>query len=302
MPAVAFDERHQDAVEEIADDTDRDHHRSEVVVRKRLACIFDGVAQAGRHAEIFGRDEHDPRNPQREADAGQHVERDRRHDHLGQDVQGLGAKIARHLEPVRVDLGQPGCSCEHHRPDRCDRDQEDDRPVPRCEHQHRKRHPGERTDHPHELERRVGEVAEPLDAPHEDADRHANGDGDQKTGAQAEAAGSQRILDLARPPQLGERLERRKQSELDEGLRRRVIGDKVPSDQPEDGQDRNAARGPGKTLHRLMLHQAAKAALPGGCDCIIHSSITSVRTKGSPFCGTLGSAFHVGLALSAFLT
>src|SRR3569623_201790 len=63
MPAVAFDERHQDAVEEIADDTDRDHHRCKVVVRKRLACILDGVAQAGCHAEIYGRDKHDPRNP-----------------------------------------------------------------------------------------------------------------------------------------------------------------------------------------------------------------------------------------------
>src|SRR3989338_6932838 len=102
VPAVTLDERYKEAVKYIPDGADNENHRHEMVVRKRFARVLDGVAETRRHPEELRRHEHDPRDAEREANAGDNVERDRRHDNLHQDVPRLGAEIARHLEPGRV--------------------------------------------------------------------------------------------------------------------------------------------------------------------------------------------------------
>src|SRR3990167_6583080 len=104
MPAVTFDEPHTDAIKRIADGANDKNHRHKMDVRKRFTRVLDGVTEARGYTEEFGLHEHKQRNAEREADAGQNVEGDRRNDYLCQHMPGSRAKIARHLEPCGINL------------------------------------------------------------------------------------------------------------------------------------------------------------------------------------------------------
>ena len=275
MPAVTLDELYTDAVQYIADGSDDENHRHQMVVRKRFARILDGVTEARGYAKELGRHEYDPRNTEGEADAGQHVERDRRNDYLCQHVPGTRAKIARHLEPRGIDLRESGGGGECHGPNRRNRNEKDDRLVPPGEHNYRDRLPRERADHAQQLERRVAQFAKRPATTHKDADRHADGDGDEQPGAHAITAGPNRALDPPALPQRCDRAECRRGPEVGKMRHPRVDRDNVDSDPPKNEQDREARKKVEQALPRRH-HEALGSADLSGCGDRAHRSTISI--------------------------
>ena len=276
MPAITLDKQHAGTIEKVADDPDDEDHRREMVVRQRFARILDGVAETRGDPKQFRRHEHDPRNAEREANTGQHVERDRRQDNLRQHVNGPGAEIARHLEPGGIDLGQPGGGGERHGPDGSDRNEENNRLVPGRVHNHREWHPGERADHAQQLEWRITQLAEPLAAAHEDADRYADGDGEEQPDTHAVAGGHNGLIDRAIRDKRGERLERRNRTEGDKRARVRIERKQQGSKLP-DGEHNRKTDNPVKKTPRPRGLQAVECKYPGGRDGRAHTLISSTR-------------------------
>jgi hypothetical protein len=198
--------------------------------------------------------------------------------------QGLAPRLRATLNQ-RIHLGQAGRRGKRHRPERGKGDEKDDRPVPGREHQHRERHPGERADHAQELERRVAQIAESLAAPHENADRHTDGDGEKQPHPEAIAAGDNCMLQLAQFPKLREGLERREETEGGKIRRPRIGGEKMASNPPNREQDRQTPEKVEKPPRRrlggagipALVHPRGEYVGHAGSGVIAHSSTTSTR-------------------------
>ena len=162
----------------------------QVVAVARVARVDDQVAEPRSQRDHLGRDDHQPGH----AEADPHA-----HDDLGQDGRDHDLAKERGARDPEV-LGRPqiapldrvhaGGRLHDHRKDRRDEDQIDGRGVPHAEPEDRDRDPGDRRDGPQHLEERVEGRERAVHPAHPEAERDADRDGEQESGAHPHQRGA----------------------------------------------------------------------------------------------------------------
>src|SRR5882762_8853533 len=188
LVAEAAGEQDHALLEREADDADREYRDDDVLDVQIVPFVPHPEADADAAGEHLRRDDHQPRDADRQAHAGDHVREHRREQNLP-EYRPLGKiEHPRHVEIFLRDVAHADRGVHDHGPQAADEDDVDRGRVSSLENHQTDRQPGERRHRLQKTDDRRRHVGEKTKAPQHEAER----DADERGQAEADADPAQR--------------------------------------------------------------------------------------------------------------
>src|SRR5712691_5976866 len=174
LVAEAAGEQDHALLEREADDADREYRDDDVLDVQVVPFVPHPEADADAAGEHLRRDDHQPRDADRQAHAGDHVREHRREQNLP-EYRPLGKiEHPRHVEIVLRDVAHADRGVHDHGPQAADEDDVDRGRVSSLENHQTDRQPGERRHRLQKTDDRRRHVGEKTKAPQHEAERDAD--------------------------------------------------------------------------------------------------------------------------------